>query len=50
MGETRKCIKCGKKASNPMLPLCVSCDLIRLEKGETADDIKREAAALKKKD
>ena len=28
-----------------MLPLCMDCDLARLERGETAEDIKREAAA-----
>lgn len=40
----RVCIKCGRAAQNPVLPLCIDCDLARLQRGETADDIKREAA------
>ena len=46
----RVCIKCGRTAQNPMLPLCIECDLARLERGETADDIKREAAALRERE
>ena len=46
----RVCIKCGRTAESPMLPLCMECDLTRLRKGETADDIKREAAALRERE
>jgi NMD protein affecting ribosome stability and mRNA decay len=46
----RCCIKCGRTAQNPMLPLCMECDLARLANGETADDIRREAAALRAKE
>jgi len=41
------CIKCGQAAQNPVLPLCLTCDLARLHSGQTADDIKREAAELR---
>jgi len=46
----RVCIKCGRTAESPMLPLCMECDLTRLRNGETADDIKREAAALRERE
>ena len=47
---TRMCIYCDKPAESPMLPLCMECDLTRLRNGETADDIKREAAALRERE
>ena len=45
--KIRTCIKCGKAAQSPMLPLCIVCDLARIKAGLTADDIKREAARIR---
>jgi ISXO2-like transposase domain len=45
----RECFRCGKPAQNPSLPLCMSCDLDRLERGETAADILKVVAKAKEK-
>jgi hypothetical protein len=45
----RECFRCGKPAQNPSLPLCMSCDLDRLERGEAAADILKVVAKAKEK-
>ena len=39
----RICVKCGRPAESPFLPLCIDDDLVRLARGETTEDIRREA-------
>lgn len=40
----RTCVDCGKAAESPVLPLCMTHDLARLARGETAHDIRARAS------
>lgn len=41
----RVCMVCGKPAASPMMPLCLGCDLDRLQRGKDAAEVRQAALA-----